>query len=46
MSIDLVEDGTLEPNFLAVCAFCILGLLLSHRVWLVFPEMPEIMSFL
>jgi hypothetical protein len=35
-----------EPNFLAVCAFSLLGLLLSHRAWLIFPGMPEVMALL
>ncbi len=44
MSIDRVGDQSFDPDFLAVCVFSIIGLLISVRVLLVLP--PEVIALL
>jgi hypothetical protein len=44
MYIDHDDAGWDEADFLAVCGFALMGLLVSLKVLLVFPAMPEMMA--
>src|SRR5260370_8968953 len=46
MYIDQVGNWSIEPDFLAVCGFSIIGLLVSLRVVLEFPAMAEMAALL
>jgi hypothetical protein len=46
MYADHVGEDSLEPDFLAICLFSSIGLVLSFRSPLALDELPQIMALL
>jgi hypothetical protein len=46
MYIDHVDAGWDAADFLAVCGFALIGLVVSFRVLLEYPAMPEMVALL